>query len=598
MKRLGSSVAILLFAAVIPVRAQEGVTAEPIYCKSTGQTIPAGTPGSQLDSLCPPEAKAGSSAPANSLQQAEMNAAGQIGFALGQAIGQALFGNKTTNAAAAAAAAEAEREREEEAEKEAALAKQKQQEMYDRLSRSLKLSGLATLSLKGFDNDYNSGLQLKGFGNASSSPGGDLQLKGFGNSQPSNNPPSADGSQVATTPFGLGGNPCLPSSVDSNTVDLRADTPGVCPGAPTGDPKVVDLRDVQQGVDLAVVAANATPADRDVILDQALDAANGNQSIQVNLASSSSAPTVNENGLRAFQQANAAYRQARESAYQHQVAYNEAEKKREMAQAIVGTYQSQLEADFQNHIDEMTLAQKQETMAKIFDAAVQERIAYGKTWAEYLAASAQYKFDKLAAEDELMRLAQTGKYDPNAPPPVPTKADLDLLSPIADLPKGPTKEDAALLQEIELSNGGLLNVLMNSKIENRELEQFPPAIVQQYNSNPAFQKQMQDEHGQLFGARDAATQAATHDLEKEWDQKLAGLRDQGLLQPGVSLTAQEQANPQLHAQLQAIRQQLISEADYKTARAQWQANDKWQAWIEAQNARLTGKPASIYMPGP
>lgn len=35
-------------------RAQSGVTAEPIYCPSTGRTIPAGTPGDELDSLCPP----------------------------------------------------------------------------------------------------------------------------------------------------------------------------------------------------------------------------------------------------------------------------------------------------------------------------------------------------------------------------------------------------------------------------------------------------------------------------------------------------------------------------------------------------------------
>jgi len=404
-----------------------------------------------------------------------------------------------------------------------------------------------------------------------------------------------------TNAFGLGGNPCPPpaaTGVDSNVVDLRADTPGVCPGAPTGDPKVVDLRDVQQGVDLAVVAGNASPADRGLILDQALDAANGNHSIQVNMDPNSAAPAVNQAGLQTFQQANAAYRQARESAYQHQVAYEEAEKKREMAAAIIEAYETQLSTDFQNQIDAMTLAQKQETMARIFDAAIQERIAYGKTWAEYLTASEQYKFDKLAAEDELMRLAQTGPYDPNAPPPVPTKADLDLLPPIADLPKGPTKEDAALLQQIELSDGGLLNLLINSKIESQELTQFPPAVVQQYDSNPVFQKQAQDEHRELFGARDVAIDAATHDLEKGWDQKLAELRDQGLLPPGVSLTAQEQANPQLHAQLHAIRQQLISQADYKTAYANWQANDKWQAWIEAQNARLTGKPAPIYVPGP
>jgi hypothetical protein len=588
--------------AQVPVPAAR--TADPVVCPSTGQTIPAGTLASELDSLCPPAGNARSS---DAMNQAAANAAYDIGYALGEKLGEALFGNKANNEAAAAAAAEAERQRMLDVVRQRALAEQKRQEMYDRLSRSLKLSGLATLSLKGFDNDYNSGMQLKGFGNAPSGAGGDLQLKGLGNSAASGSGNAGDPKSVlVTAPFGLGGNPCPATPVDPNLVDLRNTPPGACPGEATGDPHVVDLRDVQQGVNLAVVAGNAAPADQPLILDQALAAANGEQSIQVNLASGANAPAVSADGLRAFQQANAAYRQARETAYQRQQAFNVEEEKHEMAYAIVGTYQSELESDFKLDIDAMTLAQREETMASIFKAATQERIAYGKTWAEYLAASAQYDFDKLAAEDELMQLAQTGSYNPEILTKGPPESDLRLLLPLPPVAtQVPTKADLDLVldfgapREPARAVGEMpLDPPWENRLGAEQLQEFPPAVVHAYKSDSSFQQQMNAQYQAIFGLRDRDAHEVLSSVGNAFDQKVADLQNQGLAQTGVSITAQEKANPQLRAQLQQIRTELEADAHWRFERIDWQANDKWQAWIEAQNARLTGRPIPVYVPGP
>ncbi|MDE3137506.1 MAG: hypothetical protein KGL59_13090, partial [Acidobacteriota bacterium] len=301
----------------------------------------------------------------------------------------------------------------------------------------------------------------------------------------------------------------------------------------------------------------------------------------------------------------AAYRQARDSVYQRQQLFNQAEKKREAAYAIVSAYQAQLAADFENHIDAMTLAQKEATMAKIFDAARQQRIAYGKRWAEYLAASAQYDFERKAAQDELMRLAQTGPYDPALLTKGPPDSDLKLLLPLETATRVPTKADLDLQLGVELAGGATgspgdlpLNFPSDNQLRPEELQEFPPAIVHQYKSDATFQQQMNAEHEAIFRARDQAAKTAVSEVGQQWDRKIAELERAGTVQPGVSVPEQEKANPQLHAQLQQIRAQILSDFDAKLAHSNWQASDKWQAWLEAQNARLTGKPVPIYVPAP
>lgn len=153
-------------------------------------------------------------------------------------IGSLLSGNKSDIEArnrATAAAAAAEEQRQAELARQQALAAQKRQEMFDRLSRSLKLSGLAKLCMKGFDN--NPGPRLKGLDDTPSDSGGELHLKGIGD--------SAAATETSLQPngtafFGRGGGA------------------GTKPSGPelTGDPNAVDLPNLQQGVDLAVVAAN------------------------------------------------------------------------------------------------------------------------------------------------------------------------------------------------------------------------------------------------------------------------------------------------------------------------------------------------------
>lgn len=128
----------------LPVSAQQAppvgdpVLAQPVYCPTTGRTIPAGTDAYELDRLCPPRSSSGSSPSESQLSpedQAAADALGQGAYQLGEALGnwlvRSLFGspkpNNTPSSDAAAAAAERahemaiEREREAEIEREREL---------------------------------------------------------------------------------------------------------------------------------------------------------------------------------------------------------------------------------------------------------------------------------------------------------------------------------------------------------------------------------------------------------------------------------------------------------------------------------------------
>lgn len=597
---MSSTAVVILFAWVSGIAwSQTGacVTAEPNYCPSTRQTIPAGTACSVVQSLCPSASsnEGSNGASVNPALEGAANFGSALGTLLGQQLHKAIYGSPAAKAAAAAAA-EAEREQEAEIARQKALAEQQRQAMFDRLSHELKMSGFGDLSLKGFDN--NSDLQLKGFSNTATNAGGDLQLKGFGNQ-----PPAADTAAASTT---LGPQTCFFGEcgpTDSGPLE------------PWNDPKVVDLRDLQQGVDLATVAAKAQPADRQAIMDQALAAANGDQSIHITLPTDSAVPVMNEQGLLAFQQANNAYRQAHESAYQLQEAYNQMEAQRQGFYAVIKLYEDQLQTDLQTHMDEMSLAQQEAAMAQIFDAAIQLHSAYGNSWSQYLAARQQFYQYRYQMQMYLWNAALGKQGNPPSPPPHLAQATADLMGPrdpdpgpqdsdlnlvLPPLPPvaSPTKDDLKFLQDIAMRDFGespdpitkkVLDGLQHDIEANWSTQPalaFPPRIANQYGTNLQLQQQINAESKTIYTARQLATHAAMQDAENEWNQKLAQLQSQEAIQPSVALAQQVQSNPQLQTRLDAIRRQVTSDLDYKVTRAQFEAEKQWQQWIEQEEAAL------------
>ena len=522
-----------------------------------------------------------------------------IDTAIGQALHKAIFGDPAAKAAAEAAAAEAEREQQAALARQQALEAAQRQAMFDRLSRELKMSAFGEMQLKGFDNSADQ-MQLKGFGDSASNTGnGDLPLKGFGDS-------SSGGASSAApnTPATLGPQTCFFGECGPSDGGLIE---------PWNDPKVVDLRGLQQGVDLAAVAIKAPPADRQTIMNQALAAANGDQSIQVTIPADTTVPAMSEQGLLAFQQANNAYRQAHDSAYQLQQAYNQMEVQRQGLYTVIQAGEQQLEADFRNHIDAMTLAEKEAAMAKLFDATVQRDLAYGKTWQEYLAARQEFYEERYQLQMYLWNAAlgkqgnppspsaglrQAVGENPGTPVAGPPDSDLSLLLPDAGTVNPPTKEDERFLKQIELDSfGSVRDPLTQRVIDNLKQDvaanwskqaalACPPNILNQAERNPQLQQQMQAESKTLYTAQQTANHAALQDAENEWNQKIAQLQSQGVIQPSVPLEQQLHNNPQLRAQLNSIQKQVTSDLDYKVTRAQFEAEKNWRQWIEDQEAKL------------
>lgn len=546
----------------------------------------------------------------NNINPALQGAANQIQNAISDAVANWLRGgDPNVRAAADAAAAEAAREQQAERDRQRLLEEQKRQAMFNRLRHELKMSGFGEMSLKGFDNSGDQ-MHLKGFGDSASNTGGvGMHLKGFGDN------PSAGDNSPPNTSTPLGPQTCFFGECGPQDPGLQD------PIDAWNDPKVVDLRDLQQSVDMAGVAAKAPPADRQAIMDQALDAANGDQTIQVTPPANSAVPVMSEQGLLAFQQANNVYRQAHDSAYQLQQSYQLNQQREAAATAIVTQTEKQLEADLRANIDQMTLEQKQLAMAQIFDAALQQDLAFGRTWAQYLAARQQFYRDRYELQ---MYLWNTALGKRGNPPPVPPqltqpptqKQDFAMLEqvqlpsatptqtipgpPDSDLnlvlPAGPTvapsKEDLSFLQQVQSPDPITQQVLDSFRKDQAAMWSkqaaldCPPNIVNQFEHNPQFQQHMNAESKMIYAQQQQANQTALREAEAAWNQTLSDLQSKGVIQPGVPLAQQVQNNPQFAAQLASAQKQITAKLDYQVKRAEYEAQHQWQKWIEQQEAIL------------
>ncbi len=573
----------------------------------------------------------------NPAMQGAANALGNVSYQLGYKLGQWLFGgsNNADNAAAAAAAAEAEREQQDALARQEALREQQRQAMFDRLSHELKMSAFGDMQLKGFDNSAGQ-MQLKGFSDTTSNTGGgEMALKGFGDSPSSGSTPPT--TSDSTTP--VGGQTCFFGECGPQNPDLSE------PIEPWNDPKVVDLRDVQDGAVVANLAVQAPPADRQMIMDQALAVTNGVSTLPV--PATTTLPQISDQGLLEFQQANAAYRQAHDSAYSLQVQFNQYMQQQNDTVAMIRIYEQQLENDLRNNSDSLTLAQQQEKLAQIFDAALMEKLAYGRTYAELLAARQQYYQTKYADEMVLWKAAggpaigppqvtppppppppTTGATSPDyganlqlALPPVqgaqaPTQSDLQFLHQLDGIGTAPVPTTAGLqypnqvngtgtpgqtqgvvapanadLQYLQQLNGASPDVLLSAELNTQEITQYPPQIVQRYNTDPAFQQEMNAQHQSLFAERDQAEQQFVQQANAQVQQGLAALQNQGVLQPGTSPAAQAQTNPPLTAQLSSLKQQVEAKLNYQLSGADYETQNLWQQWINQQATQPQSTPA-------
>lgn len=498
-------------------------------------------------------------------------------------LGDLLFGHKNNAAdaaAAAAAAAEQQRLAEEQA-RERALQEKRRQEAFERLSRELMgISGGPQLQLMGINKS--SDLQLMGIGKDP-----DLKLMGVGDSTSSTDEMLRP---KGTDFFGLGGG--------------SAATPQPMPEA-TGDPSVVDLRDLQQGVDLIVAAKNAPPEDQQVILDQALDTANGDKSVKIAMNTSTAAPVVTHDGLLAFQKANAEYRKARDTSYQLRQSFADAQKKCEVGRAFANASRARLEADLQNHIDEMVLAQKQEAMAKIFAATLDQDIACGDQSARLALALQNTDWTRYQTEGVLAKIAQI--QPPAKPQSKPISAeDLKLLlpnRPKMDLAKdtvlapNPAKSERGSSADLRLllPNQPEMDLVKDTilhqplKLPAETITVYPPAFAQKYRTDSAFAKAANQKHADIFDKVSKDYRTSADEANGAWQVGIGLLMQKGLVRSDVPLDVQERANSQLHAELDAMRNQITSRLDYQCTLAKYHAENEWSNWIGTQDAVLTGQ---------
>ena len=482
---------------------------------------------------------------------------------LGTALLESLFSNSPRNAAQQAAEQQRMQQELEQQKQEAA---ERRQRIYDRVNGILAASGLGTIEAPGVQwSEVQSMIDAD-------KPG--IDFDGI-------NPATGAGIPDVTaqpTPTG-----------DPTVVDLRncgaANAP--CP-APAGDFGAVDLASVQQGVDLAVVAANAPAADRQAILDQALAAANGDKTVQVHMAPTAPAPAVDEDGLQAFQKANAEYRQAHDAQYKSQKAFQDRMQRCEQGRAMLSRMtQANLVDGLQSGEDEMTLAQQHEALAKVLEAGLDEQVACGNEDAQIELELQNTDWAKFEAEQALTKMAHV---DPPKPPDQQaiSESDLKLLLPDAS-PAAPAKADMSLVEDSILAKPG--------EIPAEAVNTYPPAVALRYKTDAAFAQQMNQMHAGLYSAMQSDYSAAAQQADSAWHRGLAGLAQRGMVKPDLPLGQQESADPQVHIQVEKLRQQVASRLDYQRATARAREEIDWQGWIKTQEAHLRGQsePDASYL---
>jgi hypothetical protein len=168
---------------------------------------------------------------------------------------------------------------------------------------------------------------------------------------------------------------CAPGTADGS-VNLRcASTDVVDPNRVKGLANAassgrIEPKNVQLAAALLQLSSKAPEANRQVILQQALDTANGDASIQAD--NSAQLPELSPAGLQAFQIANDRYRRATDSRLQAIEKFKEAQERREMASRILGLVYEDAQQAIGSQADAASLAMKQKMLANAFAAARKE----------------------------------------------------------------------------------------------------------------------------------------------------------------------------------------------------------------------------------
>ncbi len=341
---------------------------------------------------CPKCAASGGTATGSSASPQNQMAMAAAGM-LGTAIGEWLRGDPQREAQLAAEAQARAREQQRAAQIAAAEAARKKNEDFSRLRGMLKLDS--------FDGDSGGGLVLKGVDVGS---GGGLALK-------------LDDS---------GNEPGLKFDDDLKPLSTRASAnsgPANSP-APHTDPMVVDLRNLKKSAYLIRSFETAAPENAPVLLEQALNAANGDQSLTGGIPSDTALPPIDENGFLAFQKANGEYRKANDFEMKCTETFQLAQERRELGDRIAQAARADLELAKTRLTNEVTLKGKQQQMTEIFAATKALDEAYARARAEVEAARNR----NYAAKEEavrVMRAAAAGKDPASFHPPIASLPGLD-----------------------------------------------------------------------------------------------------------------------------------------------------------------------------
>lgn len=337
---------------------------------------------------------------ASTLSPELQQAASLIGSALGDALHKALFGDPAEKARQAALLRQQMAVQAENARLREIADKRRREEMFARLMGSLKLSGVETLALKGFDGDAG-GITLKGVDLKQSTDANSLHLK-LGD---------ATSTDASLHPAGT-------LAFDEHRTTTSPTN------APNTDAMVVDLRDMQQSAFLVQSAGTVSPNDAPLLLDEALGAANGDKSFIAKVPSSFVLPAIDASGLIAFQTANAEYRRANDSRMHLTEVFALAQQRREQADKLADAAIADLETVKSGIADETTLNRKHELMVGIFADVRARDEAAAQALANAELASVRTYEEK---EEAIRVLRAVAGSQPIATftPPIPSLVDID-----------------------------------------------------------------------------------------------------------------------------------------------------------------------------
>jgi hypothetical protein len=182
-------------------------------------------------------------------------------------------------------------------------------------------------------------------------------------------------------------------------------------------PMVVDLRNVRRATYFVKAVETASTEDVQLLLNEAIKAANGAQSSFGNLTANATVPEINDKGLMAFQQVNIDYAKAYDALLKCNKNFKFAQQHRELVYKTADALRAEVEKNMAGKTDKASLKKKQEMLDEIAAVVQKEEEAWQKAKAQLIAA--ENNADKAKEESiRVLRALALGKEPADFHPPI------------------------------------------------------------------------------------------------------------------------------------------------------------------------------------